>query len=66
MVLYYQDRIQQDYVFNLRAAFKRKDNLRSNKSTIGIHFVSVNELSVLRKLVFDGKVTEHAKLVSCA
>lgn len=66
IVSYYQDRIQHDYVPNLRAAFKREDNVTHSKITIGNHSISANKLSMLRKLVFDAAATEHAKLVNCA
>ena len=66
MVSYYQDRIQHDHVPNLRAAFKREDNVTHSKSTSGNHSVSGDKLSMLRKLVFDAAATEHAKLVNCA
>ena len=66
MIPYYQDRIQHDYVLNLRAAFKRKDNVTHSKSTIGNHSISANKLSMLRKLVFDAAATEHAELINCA
>lgn len=66
MVSYYQDRIQHDYVPNLRAAFKREDNMTRSKSTIGNRFIPANKLTTLRKVVFDAATTEHAELVNCA
>lgn len=66
MISYYQDRIQHNYVLNLRAAFKREENVTHCKNTIEKHFIFANKLSKLRKLVFDGASTEHANIVNCA
>lgn len=66
MVSYYQDRIQHNYVPNLKTAFKREENVTHCKNTIEKHSISANKFSKLRKLVFDVASTEHVNIVNCA
>lgn len=52
MLSYHQARIQSDYIPNLRASFKDYNTIDGNSSN-GNHSDIDDELSILRKLVFD-------------